>query len=142
MLSTRRPSIVKQRDSFGCAIACAAMVAGRSYADVCSDLKEAGARFEEIPYRGLDMDQLEELLGRYGFAVRRQYYRNPITSEPRASWPPEPFAPVHVCHVGNYHSGHYVVLLSDGRVLDPGRDYPSTLADYERVTCIYGLFQA
>lgn len=123
---------VGQSNRFGCGIAAAAMVAGKSYDDVLA-LLPAGWRVDE--QRGLTLPYtLDQLLTELGYAVAPRWFHWAGTT--RADWPPAPWADVHLCMVGWAAATHYVVLLRDGTVLDPLTPEPRRLGDYEQVMCV------
>lgn len=117
---------VGQEDANGCGIACCAMLAGMRYTDVARD-------FEGVDKRShVDYDQW---LTEHGYALARRY-RWWLGKE-RDTWPPAPWAEVHLAEVlvpGFIGGSHMVVLLGDGRVLDPlSWQNIRRLQDYEKV---------
>ncbi len=99
---------VRQEHPFGCVIASLAMIGGETYSEVL-------AQYPWIVERdgGCDLDGVSfDYLWRHGFAVQVLYPSRPeINRDPsgeieerrakygRKPWPPEPWAPVHLCQV-------------------------------------------
>jgi hypothetical protein len=124
------PVLVRQGHANGCALAALAMVTGQTYDEVVTDFTE---RWPGEPLnldeRGLYHGDTEWYLAINGYGWKHD------------PWPPQPFAPVHIAAVrqpsGNQH---YVVLTGDGTVLDPLDDQPKSLASWERVNNVMGIW--
>jgi hypothetical protein len=135
---------IQQEDEMGCVLACLAMVMGRTYSQVKTD-------FVCFDGRGLCHEDAYEYLADNGFAVAKKFkgrnYVHPpadkynYDKEWRTEWPPAPFAEVHLCLVECHEKApaHMVVMLGDGRVLDPVSPQPRTLANYHRVCNVAGV---
>ena len=64
---------------------------------------------------------------------------SPTGAVPRVPWPPEPFGDVHLCEVTVQQDSpvnHFVVMLQNGRVLDPLTPERKRLSDYHRVLSV------
>lgn len=127
--------IVRQEDFCGCVIACMAMVLGRSYESIKGEVGDPGNGFAYVTWK--------EYLGRHGYAVQMFFRYDPLTRSERVGWPLKPWTDVHFCAVdGGYGAGsHLVVLLRDGRVLDPMSDEPRMLSDYSGISYMAGLYK-
>lgn len=84
---------VRQADRYGCGLACVAMVAGLTYAEVRGQI---GGWFNAPERRGVTHYVVLEMLGQLGFTYRFLWRTDQRTYEDREPWPPEPFAPAHV----------------------------------------------
>jgi hypothetical protein len=117
---------VQQEDPYGCGIACIAMITGRSYAEAKASLPHP----EHLVRTGMPFKYLSDI----GYVVDSPTYE-------AKTWPPEPFAGMHLCevHVGDAPHGHMVVMLADGAVLDPLTTEPRTLRDYEAVYIVAAI---
>jgi hypothetical protein len=111
---------VYQPEENGCGIAAVAMATQRSYADV-RKLLVMSVDLSGFTDEGVNIGQLDDLLDTLGFAWRARYQNDHRLGRKRDPWPCAPWADIHLCQVRNLSntSGHYVVLLGDGRVLDP-----------------------
>jgi ABC-type bacteriocin/lantibiotic exporter with double-glycine peptidase domain len=129
---------IAQKDSHGCAIASLAMVTGHDYDKV----KAFYHPRVDFSREGVAWYQAEEYLARHGFAVRRFTRYNPATNELREPWPIAPFADVHMCEVVTVDGGHSVVMLADGRVLDPWDELRDSLTHphYIAVHFVAGIY--
>lgn len=138
--------LVRQEHDWGCGVAALAMVTGQTYDEVRTWILDhrvyAVMGQEEAPadwlaQHGVTQYVLDWYLGEHGFAWRR-LYRAWVAAD---SWPPKPFAPVHVAQVIQPSGmAHFVVLTADGRVLDPMSDAPRTLSDWERINFVQGFW--
>ena len=110
---------VAQPNGYGCAIACVAMIAGRTYDEMETWFVDQGLARERME-KGL-LDQIwREALDRLGFVYVQRYRCDPFVNRcDRPAWPPAPFAPIHVCCALVAAGSHAIVLLADGSVLDP-----------------------
>jgi hypothetical protein len=135
-------SYVAQPNDYGCAIACVAMIVGKTYADMEAWFLAHGlapARMEKGVHDGVYF----EALARHGFAYQQRWRCNPFTNVMRDDWPPAPFAPVHICS-GAVAAGHHAfVMLADGRVLDPWTTTRTTIdhPDYLQVHSVAGVYR-
>jgi ABC-type bacteriocin/lantibiotic exporter with double-glycine peptidase domain len=129
---------IAQKDSHGCAVASLAMVTGHDYDRIKAFFPRA-----DFTKSGIAFYQAEEYLARHGFAVRRFTLYDPTTNEPREPWPVAPFADVHMCEVVTAKGAHSVVMLRDGRVLDPWNESRDSLShpDYVKVYFVAGVYK-
>jgi hypothetical protein len=131
--------VVYQPERSGCAIAAAATVAGKSYAEV----RQMMLLERDFNAEGADTFELQSLLDQLGFAYQIRYATVARLGHiPRDPWPCAPWAPLHICTVKNLSDTgyHFVVLLPDGRVLDPWWGVVQGLHRYPRVTEMMGLY--
>lgn len=122
---------VRQEDSHGCGVACLAMLTAKTYAEVRAWFKRP-----DFSREGMTFHEVDHYLTEHGYAVARkwQFTQNEEKNKRREVWPVEPFAEVHICSVRNEHANHFVVLLADGKVLDPLFAAPRTISDYVEVS--------
>lgn len=137
----RTPRLVRQEQDHGCGVAALAMVTHQSYAEVHADClaHHPGAdheRLERLDERGLYHGSVEWYIGRRGGTWRYDYKAWHAADD----WPPEPFAPVHICSVRNPGGAHYVVMRADGVVLDPLTDEERSLTDWDEVNNVMGIW--
>jgi hypothetical protein len=140
-----------------CLIAATAMIVGKQYEHVASEIGQA---------------MTDPVLRRYfavcGFAVAEFPKWDLFSSHDpaegavpgdlliegrvfpqRAVWPLAPFAPVHLCITAasaSSESAHAVILLGNGDVLDPGTvefqsPRPRRLSEYSEVRSMWGLWK-
>lgn len=131
--------MVYQPEKSGCGVAAVAIVVQRSYWEV--------RQYMDLPHdfvnNGMYDDQLIELLDLFGWAVQNRRERiGRLNGTLRTPWPPEPFAQYHICTVKNLADNgyHYVVLLDDGRVMDPTWGVVEGLYRYPQVLGVIGVF--
>lgn len=90
---------VAQPNGYGCAIACVAMIVGKTYDEMEAWLVEQGlerARME----RGLTDHVWREALAVHGYCYVQRFQCNAFTNRcDRSPWPPAPFAPLHIACV-------------------------------------------
>lgn len=129
------PVHVLQKHAKGCLVATAAMVLGTTYDEA---LKEFGGRVPEM--EGFDFGEFEQVIGEHGWAVCRRWHHMRVVGRDREVWPPEPWADLHQCEVETT-GNHSVLLLRDGRVLDPLTLEPKRLSDYKRVFSVAALMR-
>lgn len=126
---------VRQDHTEGCGVATLAMLLGRTYADVLAEIAEHAPEWEANKDRdtsGTTNYTLDWVLARAGAFVQCRY--------PVWGWPMEPFAPLHYASV-EQPSGrsHFVVVLEDGRVLDPFREGVYALTDWPTIQNLTGV---
>lgn len=126
---------VRQEEPFGCGIACVAMVAGTTYAEVRALLGD----WWTGRTRGMTHYVVFELLSHLGFACINSWHTNQLNYRPREPWPPEPLADVHIVMVNVSGGSHFVVWLRDGTVWDPDRAGPQSLSDYPPPSQVIGI---
>jgi hypothetical protein len=138
---TTSPSEVKwvqQEESCGCTVAAVAICVGKSYAEV----RAASGREFTGERGGLQIEDWYDYLFEHGFTFFRVWgvTQHQKPNQEREVWPPEPFAPLHICSVVNSVSSHAVVMLADGSVLDPAKEGIFRLTDYVETYMVVGLF--
>ena len=135
-------ALIRQEHDYGCGLASLAMATGKSYDEVRSFfLAEwpGGTQKPEdwLESRGIHHGLVEWFLARHGFVWRVVY-----SGWEEHPWPPAPFAPVHIAQVIQpSRNTHYVVMLNDGRVLDPlSGTLGLALDNWERVNNVMGIW--
>jgi len=124
------------------------MIGGQTYAGVVAQYPwvvegEGGCDIDTVSY---------DYLWRHGFAWQQVFPFEPRRACPadvsmsewrklhgRTPWPPSPWAEAHLCQVETSQS-HAVVMLADGRVLDPLDPSPRRLSDYGRTMNVRAVF--
>lgn len=137
---------VAQPNGYGCAIACIAMIVGKTYDEMEAWLLKQGlvrSRMEKGIYDRIWLEALDV----HGFTYAQRYACNAFTNQsPRDPWPPEPFAPLHIACVEvatGMTGSHAVVMLADGSVLDPYDRSRNTLTHpgYRGVAQVVGIWR-
>lgn len=130
-------SFVYQPETNGCGVAVVAMVAGKSYFDVKQYINVQ----HDFECNGMDVYVLDALLNRLGFLAETRHLHDSLLRTERAEWPCKPWTDLAICQVRNTRDSgwHYVVLLRDGRVLDPYWGVLQGLHRYPRVASIIGV---
>lgn len=134
---------VAQPNGYGCAIACVAMIVGKTYDEMEAWFIDQGlprTRMEQGSHDGI----WREALDRLGFVYVQRYRCDPFIGRcDRPVWPPAPFAPIHVCCATVAAGSHAVVMLADGGVLDPFKRERTSLAhpDYQEITQVVGVWR-
>jgi hypothetical protein len=129
---------VRQKDGWGCGVAALAMVTGHEYDAIREYFIGLGKSFEGEA-GGLHELDLEQYLADHRFAAAKKY-RWYGANVQRPSWPVPPFAEMHICSVRNPGGWHFIVLLADGRVLDPLDEQVKALAAWPEVGYVMGVF--
>lgn len=111
-------TLVRQEHAEGCLVACLAMVAGRTYAEV--DAMFVRDRYEDS---GLNDYQVFDFLAREGFFWRHVHRFTLIgPSKERGVWPLPLTTDLTICRVDAGRGGplsHGVVVTRDGTAFDP-----------------------
>lgn len=133
---------VAQPNGYGCSIACVAMVVGKTYEEMEAWFVESGMPINGMA-KGLHSGVYFEALHRHGFAIQQRYKYDTIAGTSHLAWPPKPFAPLHIAATRVAAGSHAIVLLGDGRVLDPfNRERDSlTHPDYHAVDFVAGIWR-
>lgn len=134
---------VAQPNGYGCAIACVAMIVGKTYDEMEAWFAEQGMSRERME-RGLYDAIWREALHRHGFADEQRYRCDPFTGHcDRPVWPPASFAPIHICCVRVAAGSHAIVMLADGAVMDPFKRERTSLAhpDYLGISQVIGVWR-
>lgn len=132
--------LVKQEHAGGCGPATLAMILCMSYEKACEWLQDSPVRSRsktiDWDNDGISHIDLDYCLNKAGWYHQRTYK----SWEPKDNWPPKPFAPIHYVQVGQPSgNSHFVVMLKDGRVLDPLLDDEQDLDSYLEVHNVCGL---
>lgn len=134
---------VAQPNSYGCAIACVAMIVGKTYDEMESWLLSQGlprGRMEQGLYDVLYLEALD----RHGFVYVNRWRTDPFRNgcERSTPWPPTPFAPCHICCADVAAGHHAFVMLDDGAVLDPYQRERTSInhPDYDPIDRVIGIW--
>lgn len=131
---------MRQEDANGCGPATLAMLLGTTYRearDLIDAMWDAPKNWETDGCSEFDLDRG---LYAHGFFIQRRYssWRDNGTAAKLDF--PVPFAPLHYCMVRQpSNNWHFVVMLEDGRVLDPMREGFFALSDWPEVPQIVGV---
>jgi len=130
---------VYQPENSGCCIAAVAMIVGKSYFDV----KQLMNVEHDLSCEGIHYHEWQDLLVDLGFASQFRSSWSPRLKDNRAVWPCAPWADLHFCEVINTRASgqHSVVLLRDGRVLDPWWGVLQGLHRYPRVVSMTAVYR-
>lgn len=131
------PVRIQQKQNCGCTVAAVAMAVGKSYEEV------AAISTRDFDNDGVQLEDWLDYLFENGFAFHRVYRVTHLqgVNRERGTWPPAPFAPIHLCSVVVPQGSHAVVMLDDGTVLDPNSETRTRLSDYQAVHFVLGLYR-
>jgi hypothetical protein len=133
---------IYQPEENGCGIAAIAMATQQPYAEV-RKLLVMSVDLSGFTDEGVNVGQVDDMLDHLGFAWRARYQSEHRLARKRDPWPCPPWADIHLCQVRSLSDsgGHYVVMLRDGRVLDPWWGVIGGLHRYPQVHSIKSLHQ-
>ena len=125
-----------------CVAAGLAMATGYSYEYILEAFFDWMSRSGE---KAIPDEIMYEWLATQGFAVQHIEHDSELTEMLRTPWPPEPWAPLHLCTVQSRdpsHMNHMVVMEADGIVIDSQDDcrVERLLTDYRRVYSVTGVW--
>jgi hypothetical protein len=132
---------VYQEQPSGCFAATVAMLLGKSYFEVVRQYYNMSHDFTK---QGSYLRQALEILDKHGgFSYQTRYKHYMPLSSQREDWP-ESWADIILCEVRNMRDSglHAVILLADGKVLDPHIGVIENVSLYpsvESMTAIYPL---
>jgi hypothetical protein len=108
---------VFQDDDLGCMVACLAMILGKTY----FECKQYFSPQHDFVTEGTYLDYCLEVLLQEGYAWQARWQHSARRRTQNTPWPPAPWADLHWVMVANLRNGgqHGVIMLRDGRVLDP-----------------------
>lgn len=130
------PFYIKQEDLNGCVVAAVAMIVGKSYAEVKAELAP-----KDLSKEAYTTFTAESYLYEHGYMLVKKWRHVCFNGTDRKQWPIAPFAPIHYVSTRNGDKAHAVVMLADGRVLDPWADAtPRNITDYAEVCEIIGVW--
>jgi hypothetical protein len=128
---------VKQEHRAGCAVACAAMLTGQSYAEVAasfaSNLVDDGVQLESARDYVCDRGFAAVAATPHGYMDVRANNRRML----------RPFADVHIVRVLQHVDssiGHALVMDRRGRLYDPDAPGPVDASKFYAVTHVFGFF--
>lgn len=130
---------VRQEDSHGCAIACIAMVLGKTYKEIAADFEN------DFTQSGIMFDQTMTYLGNAGFSIIHKEVKrwNEINFARKEML--KPFAPVHIVRVVDKfdsEGGHLVVMTDKGKLLCPDELKDSAIRNKcYSITDVLGLYR-
>ena len=130
---------VKQKDPYGCAIACLAMVTGYPYEYVRDYY--SGKDFKK---EGLSFHTDVEFLTDNGFSVNWKYktYQSKGINGTRKEWPPRLWADIHIVSVITHNNRpHAIVMKKDGTIFDPNNSGHMSLNSYKEVSQVIGVYR-
>lgn len=129
---------VESDDNVSCVLACLAMVTGKTVAQVRDGMRQYW--YNEAAEQGTNDEAFEAYLSARGYAVQQISHDYVPEDKLITPWPPDPWAPIHVCDVYE-HGPHAVVMLYDGVVLDPNDTGMKSLDQYHRVYAVQGIWK-
>lgn len=128
---------VPQKDDYGCAVACMAMVTGIPYDKVAADFHA------DVKREGIHPDKTRDFLLEHGFSgievIPARFNNVPVTNK-RVG---KPFAEVHVLAVqprADSDLNHAIVMDKRGRVYDPDNPKRKDLSHYYCIVRVLGLY--
>lgn len=137
-------SHVLQEDTNGCGLACLAMLTGQTYRQVRADFENWGGD-------GTTEFHITAYLADKGYAwtwlhhghIYKRELTGPDTwrTRMRDPWPPPLWANVHIASVETGRGSHFIIVLRDGRVLDPATPEPRRWSEYGRCFNIAAVYR-
>jgi hypothetical protein len=129
---------VPQAESKGCMLAATAMLVGKTYKEIRA-LVTGAWDFTEA---GTNIGVVHALLDQLGFAYQTRYQYDARLDLRRPEWPCAPWADRILCEVRNLSETgyHAVILLRDGRVLDPWWGVLQGLHRYSHVQSMTAVY--
>src|ERR1051326_703414 len=128
---------VRQKDDFGCAVACISMVTGIPYDKVAQDFHA------DFKREGIHPEKTRDYVLEHGFSgievIPARYNNVPLTNA-RIS---KPFAEVHILSVqprADSDLNHAIVMDKRGRVYDHDPPQHKNLSHYYCIVRVLGLF--
>jgi hypothetical protein len=131
---------VWQPDVAGCGVAVIAMVAGLTY----SQARQYFTLERDFNAHGMYLNEIHEALNVLGFSYQIfDPNESRIGYTPRTPWPIAAVSDLAIAQVKNLRDAawHFVVVLRDGRALDPAFGVIQGLYRYPEVTQIIALFK-
>lgn len=128
-----------QPENSGCGPAVLAMIAGLTYRQACQYF----AFDRDFSQTGCYTSELREVLNVLGFSYQLYVkFQSRIGGTEREKWPMESVSDLAIAQVRNLRDAltHFVVVLRDGRVLDPAAGVVQGLHRYPEVYEILALF--
>lgn len=132
-----RIKFVATKDDFGCAIACLAMVTGRTYDDVSADF------MRDFNKEGMPWMETVQYAGDAGFAIIEKHYSFWNSKDACMKEMYKPFADVHIMSVRPYadsKESHAVVMTSTGRIICPSKTSSERIKLSYAVNAVAGLY--
>jgi ABC-type bacteriocin/lantibiotic exporter with double-glycine peptidase domain len=126
--------LVKQEDENGCAIACIAMVLGRSYQDVARDWTH---KFKKD---GVSLKKIMGYLAEHGCSIVHVEVAYFVDKDFARDILLKPFAPVHIVRTQPQFDSdaHVVVMAKDGQIFCPSG--AEDAEDYQ-ITDVLGIYR-
>lgn len=129
---------VRQKDDYGCAVACISMVTGIPYDKVAKDFHG------DFKREGMDAKHTLAFVCEHGFSaielVARNYSNVPATNQRMA----RPFAEIHIVNVqprADSELNHAIVMDKRGRVYDPDNPDRKDLSHYYCIVRVMGFWR-
>ena len=128
----------------GCGVAVLAMLTGQSYRQVADQFTRPDQDFAppiDLSGNSPSPYLMDCFLAEHGFFIARLYEK--CVSGRKHAWPPAPPRFAAYCNVkerSEWGWSRWVVWLPDGRVLDPERESPRRLSDFELLHQVIYVF--
>lgn len=129
---------IEQQEKSGCAIACIAMVLGRTYKSVRDDWQN------DFDQDGVFLEKTMEYLGDHDCSLIHKLTRNYNQKDFARKEMLKPFAPVHVVRVMpafDSDVGHLVVMDARGKLICPQRFTDKNIRDSYAITDVVGIYR-
>lgn len=131
---------VYQPENSGCVVAALAMICGKTY----FEMKQYFCAHKDFTVEGASRYEWQDALDAHGFAYQLRFeHQSRLNGAKRSVWPCAPWADLTLCEVMNTRGSglHAVVLLRDGRVLDPWWGVLQGLHRYPSVTSMTAVYR-
>lgn len=128
--------LIYQKNKFGCAVACLAMVSGRTYDDVVQDF------INDFNEDGLEIEKALDWLGDNGFSVLVKEIRCYNQKDFARAYMFKPFAEVHIVRVRNKVDtmNHLIVMDKAGKLFCPDGTSDADLRLCYLIDMVLGLY--
>jgi hypothetical protein len=135
---TKPIKLVRQEDPFGCAVACIAMVLGRTYESVKADWSNDFAK------DGVTTNQITGYLGDAGCSVLYKNLMNWNEKDFARKEMFRPFAPAHILCIKQLYDAtiyHAVVMDAKGKIYDPAGHTDKEVKSWYLLDEVIGVYK-
>ena len=128
---------VKQEDEMGCAIACIAMILGKTYEEV------ARSFLNDFSKQGIRIDSAISYLSENGVDVIRKGHQGYANREDSNKRMIQPFADIHYISFQQFvdsDTNHAIVMLKNGKLICPTKKHKTDEVSCYQIDDVLGCF--
>lgn len=128
---------IKQEEENGCAIACIAMILGKTYADVVKSF------LNDFNKQGMEIGHAISYLSENGVDVIRRGHQGYTTREANNLRMIKPFADIHYISFQQFcdsATNHAVVMLGNGKLICPTKKYKIEEVSIYQIDDVLGCY--